>query len=379
MIRLNKYFSYNVKQLPKGCQYCVRGEKLVLFVTGICPRKCYFCPLSDMKYGKDVIFANELPVHTTHDILREAENMDAKGAGITGGDPLARLERTVEYIRLLKHNYGKGFHIHLYTSLNLVTQSALQQLHDAGLDEIRFHPELDSQRFWKNLELAPHFQWDTGIEIPSIPTKTTETQQLLDYVHDKVSFVNLNELEVADNSLSKLGEMGFVVKDELSYAVKGSLEFGLKMIAYARRKKYAPAFHLCTAKLKDKIQLANRIKREGKHVKRSFDTVDAEGLLTRGALYLPELVPSFGYRRMLASLDKTPFLEKLNELCVQLRKDLKIPEDWIAVDSQKPRILLSEKDVRKHKHFFLKLGLTPAKVVEYPTADQFEIEIDFLK
>ena len=93
----NKYRSYNKGSLPKGCQYCVKGEKLVIFITGKCPRSCYFCPVSDQKYQNDVQFANERPVKDFNDIIEEAREMDALGAGITGGDPLEKLERTCEY------------------------------------------------------------------------------------------------------------------------------------------------------------------------------------------------------------------------------------------------------------------------------------------
>src|SRR3990167_9322210 len=110
----NQYYSYNLKQLPKGCQYCVKGEKLVLFITGICPRSCVFCPVSDQKYQQDVTYANERKVQDFKDVLQEAELMRANGAGITGGDPLARLERTGEYIKKLKAHFGKQFHLHLY-------------------------------------------------------------------------------------------------------------------------------------------------------------------------------------------------------------------------------------------------------------------------
>ena len=98
----NKYHSYALGVLPQGCQYCVQGQKLVLFVTGICPRNCAFCPVSDQKYQQDVIYANERKVFSFRDVLAEAKLMDAKGAGITGGDPLAKLERTLEYIKSLK-------------------------------------------------------------------------------------------------------------------------------------------------------------------------------------------------------------------------------------------------------------------------------------
>ncbi|MBI1968880.1 4Fe-4S cluster-binding domain-containing protein, partial [Candidatus Woesearchaeota archaeon] len=105
MIPKNPYYSYNISELPAGCQYCIRGEKLVLFVTGLCPRRCYFCPVSDQKFGKDVTFANERQVEQQEDVLKEAEAMSAKGTGITGGDPLVTVERTAKYIKKLKKKY----------------------------------------------------------------------------------------------------------------------------------------------------------------------------------------------------------------------------------------------------------------------------------
>ena len=137
-MRESGYYSYFVGELPKGCQLCVKGAKLVLFTTGVCPRDCFYCPLSPWR-REDVIYANERPVKDELDILEEAKIQEALGAGVTGGDPLAKLERTVRYIQLLKENFGENFHIHLYTTGALATRDALGKLYDAGLDEIRFH------------------------------------------------------------------------------------------------------------------------------------------------------------------------------------------------------------------------------------------------
>lgn len=379
MMMKNKFHSYNTGNLPKGCSYCVKGEKLVLFITGLCPRHCYFCPVSDEKYQKDVVFANELKVRKFNDILKEVKAMDAKGTGITGGDPLARLDRTVSYIKKLKEKFGKEFHIHLYTSLNLVSKNALERLYSAGLDEIRFHLDLDSKKLWKKLEIAKKFNWDIGVELPLIPTKEKELKEVIEYIYDKVDFLNLNELEVADNNHSNLKQFGFHVKNNMSYAIKGSLELGLRLIGYAAAKGYKIPIHVCTAKLKDAVQLSERIKKQGKIVKHYFDIIDDEGLLTRGALYLPELKPGFSYRKKLKEVNKKEYIKKLNHLFTIIKNNLKLNENEFIIDKNKLRILLSKKNTIKNKEFFKKMNLIPAIVVEYPTADQFEVEIEFLE
>ena len=254
----NKYYSYNIGELAKGCQSCVKGEKLVIFITGLCPRNCYFCPVSEQKFQKDVTFANERQINNSNDLIKEAELMNAKGAGITGGDPLVKIDRTVRFIKKLKAKFGNQFHIHLYTSLRLVSEDNLQKLYQSGLDEIRFHLDLDSEQFWNRLELARKFPWQMGVEVPLIPGKDKMSKKMIDFIVGKVDFLNLNELEVADNKQSKLLEMNFKVKDQLSYAVAGSVELGLKLIDYVKEKDYNLNVHLCTAKLKDATQQIGR-------------------------------------------------------------------------------------------------------------------------
>ncbi|MDP3640020.1 MAG: radical SAM protein [Nanoarchaeota archaeon] len=379
MITGNPYYSYNLSELPLGCQYCVRGEKLVLFVTGLCPRRCYFCPVSDQKYGKDVTFANERPVEQQEDVLEEAEAMSAKGTGITGGDPFVKVERTAEYIKKLKKKYGKEFHAHLYTSLNLVTKEKLQLLAAAGLDEIRFHLDLDSETLWPKLEIARSFSWDIGVELPLLPNKEEAIKEAIAFMQDKADFLVLNELEVADTSQSQLLKMGYTTKHSLSYAVKGSVESGLRLLESVREKYPQFKVHLCTAKLKDAVQLTNRLKREAQGVKRPFDIVSKEGLLTRGALYLPELVPGFGYREKIALANKERLCLTLEQVKKAVQEKLQLQEKELFLDKKKPRLLLAAKLVRKHKKRLQTLGVIPAIVKEYPTADQLEIEVELFQ
>lgn len=368
--------SFKIGELTKGCVYCVEGKKLVLFITGICPRKCWYCPVADNKLQNDVIYANERLITKPEEAIEEAKLCDSVGAGITGGEPLCKLERTVEYIKALKKEFGESFHIHLYTSFDLVNKDNLKQLFDAGLDEIRFHPDLNDEENWKKVETAKKFSWKIGIEIPCIPDKKQETYKLIDFFKDQVDFINLNELEAADTEFNKVFAKGYKTKDELSYGVLGSEEFGLEIL-----QRYSGEnlnIHFCTSRLKNTEQLGNRIKLRAKNVKKHYDLVTSEGTLIRGAIYTEK--PGFKYQEFLKEKQKNKQdeVKKLKLLKERLATFLRVPKKDLDVDERKFRILTSKKIVEKYKDKIKQENLIPTIVEELATYDLFEIEIDFL-
>ncbi len=389
-IKKTKFFSKKVGKLPTGCKYCVKGEKLVLFITGLCPRKCYFCPVSDEKSYKDVIFANEKRINSEEqidEIIKEAKMCNSKGAGITGGDPLSTLDRTCRYIKALKKEFEnpklpwKKFHIHLYTSLDLVNENSMKKLYNAGLDEIRFHLDLDNKKFWDRISIAGKYDWDVGIELPVVPTKEKELKEIILHAKNKITFMNLNELETSDNSINTLTKDGYYTKNNLSYGIKGSQELAEELLQFSIDNKANFNMHFCTAKLKDKIQLNNRIKRRSKKARSKFDKVTSEGLLIRGVIYLKDLEPGFGYNKKISEIklskNKDKTLKKLNTLKNRLveNKKLKLKHSDLVVDSKKLRVFTTSKIARKiSKQIKNKCAI----VTEYPTEDNFDVEIDFL-
>ncbi|MDI6738315.1 MAG: radical SAM protein [Nanoarchaeota archaeon] len=373
-IQKTPYKSYAIGELPKGCQLCVKGLKEVVFVTGICPKKpsCYFCPISELKFGKDIVYANEMPVSELKQIIEEAKLCESKGAGLTGGDPLARIDRTIKIIKTLKKAFGKGFHVHLYTPLDLVNEKVIQRLEKAGLDEIRFHPSLDDKRLWDRLKV--HTTMRKGVEIPVIPGKEKETMQLIDLLAGKVHFLNLNELEISDTNVNKLYEHKFEAKNDISYAVKGSEEMALSLLDYCSKNTNLDA-HYCTVSLKDTVQLPKRIARRAKNVRQKFDLLTKENTLIRGAAFFIE--PSFGYNdkvRNMAKEEKDKIIAKLNGIMEELVAKHKVNADVIAVDEVKLRLLMSRTAVQNLKKDLKAKGLYPAVVEELPTYDEFEIE-----
>lgn len=368
-IQNTSFYSRKCGRLAKGCSLCVKGRKLVLFVTGLCSRNCWFCPLAETKKNKDVVFANEWKIEKDSDIIKEAELCSAWGAGITGGDPFMRISRAVKCIRMLKKRFGKKFHIHLYAPFPLITASKLKRLYSAGLDEIRLHPDFHSKKDWNKINLVKKFGWDIGIEIPVIPGMKKETIKLVDYFKQYIKFLNLNELEISDTNMHEILKMGMKPKNNLSYAVKGSEELAIELLNHYKNSKLN--IHYCTTRLKDAVQLANRIKLRAKNIAEPFDVVNRDGTLLRGAIYLPELKPGFGYRRKLEKINKKRFIERLKKLKNRLPFKTKI-------DDIKPRLLASAAVVKKHSNLIKKQKLVPAVVTEYPTWDETELEVNFI-
>ncbi len=269
---------------PTGCVHCREGAKMVLLVTGVCGCDCYYCPLSEKKVNRDVVYANELLVwskdddgddicndgvrHTGGDhgdsekeelrefrinslrlIIDEARSISATGTGITGGDPLAVPERTLRFIRLLKKEFGPEHHIHLYTA-SVPMEHQLRELKEAGLDEIRFHLMDVLEMYTKDSDpaedsdlrdfLSPYLSailisraigLDTGVEIPVIPGQLDLLKWLIPLLEDAGSmFLNLNELEFSPTNAEELVKRGFQVRDDISSAVAGSRELAYELM-----------------------------------------------------------------------------------------------------------------------------------------------------
>jgi len=275
----DKNTSFYCGELARGCKLCWPGAKMVIFVTGKCPRNCWYCPISNERGGQEQVYANERPVRNDSDFLTEARESSARGASLTGGEPLLDVDKCVHYIKLLKKEFGEKFHIHLYTWGDLATKENIQKLEQAGLDEIRFHLFGNNK---DRIKPALASGITTGVEIPAIPEMRDEIFKIVDYcAENNVNFLNLNELEFSETNWDALLKRGYEQINELSYSVKGSEEFAKEVVEYCSKKNNLPA-HYCSVHFKSAYQLTNRIKRRAKNLKKSFERITPEGLLVKG-------------------------------------------------------------------------------------------------
>lgn len=335
-------------KLPVGCQHCREGSKMVLLVTGRCKGACWYCPLSEKKKGKDVIYTNEKLVEFNEEIVEEAELIDATGTGITGGDPLI-CEETFEYIKILKAHFGPEHHIHLYTQIT--DMDKIRRVIEAGLDEIRFHPSVE---LWKAIEDTEYpmifedmkeMNVDVGIEIPSIPEEKKSILHMLKELGPLLDFVNLNELEFSSTNWKELVERGYKKKSDVSGAVKGSQELALRFL----EEEFDTSVHYCSSSFKDGVQLRKRIQRRAENVAKPGDIITEEGILIRGIILADD--PE-GYVNV-------------------LKERYGIPDDMVWFDHEKNRVeialdILDEicEDIEYECY----------GIEEYPTDDRLEVE-----
>ena len=342
-----EYGSASNGELAEGCKYCIQGSKMVLLVTGRCNTGCFYCPVSAEKKGKDVVYANERRVTTPEEIIEEAESMDAAGTGITGGDPLITIDRTIRCIKLLKDRFGKEHHIHLYTSM--IDAEMTTALQAAGLDEIRFHPSMSQWCKMNTTDLKKIIDTvdiDVGIEVPAIPGHEKELEALVDYATSAgVKFINLNELEFSESNWEMMEEHNYNLKDDLSSSILGSEEVAIGLM---KKHKKAP-IHFCSSIFKDGVQLRNRLIRRAEHIAKPYDVITKDGTILKGIIYADDL-------------------EAVREL---LNKTYEVPDELIFIDSESKRMEVASwvlEELAKDLPFKCYI------VEEYSTVDRLEVE-----
>lgn len=351
--------------LPLGCIQCRQGAKMVMFVSGLCPSDCFYCPVSEAKIDHDVLFANERKLEGTTmeewlpQVFAEVQATGAWGTGITGGDPLVVPERVAGFIRGLKAEYGPEHHVHLYTQ-QFAKRETLELLAEAGLDELRIHPHewlwarFGSTPYVRMVQDARELGMTIGVEIPCIPEREDDIALLAQQAHEAgAMYLNMNELEYSTINADPLRDRGFELVGDEDNRVHGSMETGYRSVA--RLWKELPGFtvHFCSSRFKDGTQLTKRLGRRRDRTAKPYMEKTEDMTVVFGILEgsMDALVAA--YDRLITEYD--------------------VPVEWVGLRSgPKRRIEIAPWVLEEIYEGFLELH--PALVEEYPTADALEIE-----
>ena len=358
-----------LRKLPKGCKFCIKGQKMVIFITGLCnwPKSCrWYCPVSSVRKGKDITFANERKINRENeekDLIEEAIISGSQGASITGGEPFLVFSRVIKYLTLLKDYFGEAYHIHLYTNGTLVTEDKLIELKKAKLDEIRFHSLEDN--IIKKVKLASKVGLKAGLEVPVVPGFEKRFKELINKADKEgIEFINLNEFEATYETYKLLQQRGFKINKDSTGSILKSKKSAIEILGWSKRNTKNISIHFCPIWVKDNVQLKNRFLRTAQIIKKPHEEVTTDGLIIKGAV-IPERMNPASIRRIIEFLVRNGFSDR--EIVWNNKNK------WIEVPYKKLTQSIGKLLVET-----LSSNVQIAIVEEFPTAEREVINLTYL-
>lgn len=357
--------SRHVGILPDGCIQCRQGAKTVLFITGLCPSDCFYCPVSEEKIDHDVLFANERALDGPDfeaqmaALAEEIRLTGSWGTGITGGDPLATPDRVLAFVEGLKAEFGAKHHIHLYTQ-QFARDDFISAMKESGLDEWRIHPhawlyaQFAETPYARMVKTANEVGLPVGIEIPCTPGQEEAILALIEQAHAAgAAFVNLNELEYAPINADNLRQRDLELVGDEDNRVAGSMEAGYRIVQWAREGIPNFPVHFCSSRFKDGTQMTKRLERRRERVAKPYMERTDDSTVIFGVLHGTTEVLASAYDRLLAEFE--------------------VPIEWMGLRAEpSPRLEIAPWVLEEIYEAFLELD--PALVEEYPTQTRLEVE-----
>ncbi len=284
-------------KVARGCDLCLRGAKSVIFITGLCPLKCFYCPVNRERFGRDVMYVNDVPVRGVADVVREVHAAGSVGAAITGGDPSVVPGRVAEVAAALKDAFGRDFHIHMYTHvLNLSQKSALT-LAGAPIDEVRVHAVAPAQVKGRerHIETLRASGKSVGLEAPAVPGLERHIADVIVHLHGMglIDFVNLNELDASESNLDQLRRLGYTIDGTY---VRESAAAAERIMRLAWDAGARVPIHFCRSKVKDWAQIGARLFRQAMLNAAPHEEVLADG--SRWDRHSGRIVVKYGDREL---------------------------------------------------------------------------------
>ena len=238
---------------------------------------CYYCPLSEKKKGKDVVYANERRSSPMRTSLKRPEHRRG-GHGHHRRRPAVRPGPDAALHRLLKTEFGPGHHIHLYTST---------------VDGISSGPW--SRRDWTSSGSTPVETGKAGGagdrgggQGPGHPCRIRGAgdtgggeglARLIDFAdRTGLDFVNLNELEFSETNAEALQDEGLRRSRMTSPAPSRAVRSMAKRLI----RKDLGSGPLLLLQLQGPGAAAEPDQEEGAPGREAHDLVTEEGMLLKG-------------------------------------------------------------------------------------------------
>ncbi|RSK27558.1 radical SAM protein [Bacillus sp. HMF5848] len=250
-----------VNEISSACEACQTGVGSVTSIISLkCHKKCFYC-FNPNQENYDMFSV------VKSDPTKELEAMFQSGkkishVALTGGEPLLHKQEMLHFFKYVKDKSMK-IHTRLYTSGDFLDENTAKQLHEIGLDEIRFSIKmehtLDKCRYiLEKISLAKQYIPDVMVEMPVIPGTLNDMKELLIEL-DELNIYGINLLEFCFpyTNVEEFSKRAFKVKTPpfkvlYNYWYAGGLPIqnseweALKLMEFAMDQGLKLGIHYCS-------------------------------------------------------------------------------------------------------------------------------------
>lgn len=265
------------RNLSPGCLRCGSGEWSCLFINGICNGTCFYCPTTQNDKSQPTTHTMEFP--KVSDYLEYIELFKFTGVGLSGGEPLLTLDRTLEFLSEIKTNFGEMIHIWLYTNGIKLTEEIVRKLKDNGLDEIRFDLGAVNYNLDKVRLAAGHIKTVT-VEIPAIPEDLELLKiKLKEMKEAGIHYLNLHQLRCTPHNCKELIKRGYTFLHGKKVLVKDSEMTALKLLKYSLENNIDLPINFCSFIYKNRYQGIALHRRQAELIKKTYEDITIHGMI----------------------------------------------------------------------------------------------------
>lgn len=252
-------------RLSPGCRLCTLGTWSCLFINGRCNLDCFYCPTRQDEIGQPT--TNNLTFRSPSAYVAYLKEFSFQGMSLSGGEPLLTLNRTLDYLKAAKKQFGNRLHCWLYTNGSLLTADIAAQLRDCGLDEIRFDIGALGYALDK-LELAVGIIPTVTVEIPAVPEDVAQLKTRLRTMDQLgVNFLNLHQLRLTPHNWPRFARRPYSYLHGEKITVLESELAAFELMLYAQEQQLELPVNYCSFVYKNRYQAAASRSR-GVHIHR---------------------------------------------------------------------------------------------------------------
>jgi uncharacterized protein len=269
--------------LSPGCRICQHGGWDCTWIDFRCTRNCVYC-----NSAEDTRTCKDRPPRCREGVFLGPDDhvlyfqlFQKKGLGISGGEPLLRLDFVIDHLKAIRNECGSPY-TWLYTNGDLATPAVLLELAKAGLDEIRFDiaaADYDLDR----VALAKRFIPTVTVEIPCLPDDFDKLADLL----PKMAAIGVNHLNLHQLILGKHNYKNFLkynyrcLQNVRNPSVHESEMTVLKLMRYAIDNGIELPINYCSTVYKEFFQERNYRRSYTDLVIQPFDGITENGYVRR--------------------------------------------------------------------------------------------------